>query len=50
MITREGFNFVAIKAMYVKINTARAIEIELKESGSYRYWYLVTSVNPYSFP
>ena len=36
--------------MYAKMNATRAIEIELGESGSYRYWYLVTSVNPYSFP
>ena len=50
MIARQEFYFAAIKTIFAKINTTRAIEIELNESGSYRYWYLVTSANPYSFP
>ena len=49
MIAREGFDFAAIKAKFAKINTTRAIKIELNESGNYKYWYLVTSANPYSF-
>ena len=50
MLTGKNFTFIQHKGLFALINNTKMISFDLSNEDnikSFKYWYLVTSENPY---